>query len=83
MGEAFNFWESFVGEITEFNMFDDMDVVRVNQTLRAESCLSVQSGSVIPWTSLVGGVRGGVIIRNKSHCLGKSTSLFCQYAKQW
>ncbi|XP_041376709.1 sushi, von Willebrand factor type A, EGF and pentraxin domain-containing protein 1-like [Gigantopelta aegis] len=76
IGESYNFWESFVGEITEFNLFDDTDILHLNQSLPADSCLFVQSGNIIPWTSVMDGVRGGVHVRNGSHCLDINECLY-------
>ncbi|XP_046552994.1 sushi, von Willebrand factor type A, EGF and pentraxin domain-containing protein 1-like isoform X1 [Haliotis rubra] len=68
-GNIFNFWESFIGEISQFNIYgeplsEDQITVLANQ-----SKCDMSYGSVLSWTQVVDGIYGHVLIRNRSRCL--------------
>jgi len=73
VGGGFNVEDSFVGEMSQFVMFDyalsATDVVEL-ATPQDGNCASVY-GPLLSWTDvLIGQQHGDVIVVNQSRCLG-------------
>ena len=73
VGGGFNVEDSFVGEMSQFVMFDyalSADEVLQLATPLNGSCASVY-GQLLSWTDvLIGQRHGDVIVVNQSRCLG-------------
>ncbi|XP_021365829.1 sushi, von Willebrand factor type A, EGF and pentraxin domain-containing protein 1-like [Mizuhopecten yessoensis] len=68
-GDSFSSSEAFIGELSQFNVFDRVldneDIMR----LANQNICNKTYGNVVAWTEVVGNHHGNVRIRRGSHCL--------------
>jgi len=77
VGGGFNIRESFVGEMSQFVMFDRVlsaQEISSLANITGSSCKQAE-GSIFSWTDVALGVQGSGLIRNQSWCLGSFSSL--------
>ncbi|XP_033755862.1 LOW QUALITY PROTEIN: sushi, von Willebrand factor type A, EGF and pentraxin domain-containing protein 1-like [Pecten maximus] len=69
VGDTFSSSEAFVGEMSQFNVFDwvldNEDIMK----LANQNVCNKTYGNVVAWTEVVGNVHGNVRMRQGSHCL--------------
>ncbi|XP_046361832.2 sushi, von Willebrand factor type A, EGF and pentraxin domain-containing protein 1-like isoform X2 [Haliotis rufescens] len=68
-GNIFNFWESFIGEISQFNIYDEPLSEGQITVLANQSQCDMSYGTVLSWTQVMDGIYGDVLISNRSRCL--------------
>ena len=72
IGGGFNIRESFIGELSQFGMFDRLlrgDEILALASGNGKTCKHAE-GNVVSWTDFAAGLHGDVILRNTSWCLG-------------
>lgn len=67
---AANIVESFVGELSQFNVYNHVLTEMEIRTLGNFSKCNTAFGNVLAWSQVPLRTRGDVHIRNNSHCLG-------------
>ena len=72
MGGGFNSRESFVGEMTQLNVYDEVLLADdVASLANKTACNMATAGNVVAWTDVLDRTRGDVVVIDRSHCLGK------------
>ena len=72
LGGGFNSRESFVGEMSQLNVYDEVLLPSVVAELANKtSCNMASAGNVVAWTDMLDHTLGDVRVVNESHCLGK------------
>lgn len=75
VGGGFNAQESFIGEMSQFVLYDQElspeAITELAQPVNGTMCRHAGDGAVLSWTDAYQNVRGNVIVANVSRCLGE------------
>lgn len=79
-GGSFGGGESFVGELTQFTIFNKVlpdDDIAAMASVESGKCKHTHQGNIMSWTDVLDDAHhGNVTIRNASWCMGKNTQWF-------
>lgn len=78
IGGGFDIQDSFVGELSQFALFDtalEREAIANMAFNGSEKTCKAIEGNVISWTSVLDNIKGNVVKRNTSWCMGKSLML--------
>ena len=71
LGGGFNSRESYVGEMSQLNIYDEVLLPSVVADLaNRTACNMAAAGNVVAWTDVLDHALGDVRVVNGSHCLG-------------
>ncbi|XP_069112079.1 sushi, von Willebrand factor type A, EGF and pentraxin domain-containing protein 1-like isoform X2 [Argopecten irradians] len=69
VGGTFSSSEAFIGEMSQFNVFDRLLNNDDIKKLANQDICNKTFGNIVAWTEVIGNVHGSVKIRQGSHCL--------------
>ncbi|KAI0227208.1 hypothetical protein LSAT2_022348 [Lamellibrachia satsuma] len=77
LGGGFNSRESFVGEMSQLNVYDEVLLPSVVAELANKtSCNMASAGNVVAWTDMLDHTLGDVRVVNEAHCLDANACVF-------